>query len=145
MDTSARDFQDAQGELCHEGSCEPQLVGSDCRLPSPITCLWNLLAWSGKCCGNMQESLGDGEGLPMSLEENTTSCFSIEAEFFSSFQLPFPAPSKPACVFGLPVSDVLAGPFPPNKAETCTALAVAILPVWCCHSVTCLLSFISIF
>lgn len=86
MDTSA--FQGAQGELCHGGSCEPQLVGSDCRVPSPITGLWNLLAWSGKCCGNMQESFGDGEGLPMSPEENTTCYFSLQAKFFSPFQLP---------------------------------------------------------
>lgn len=73
-------------ELCHEGSCEPQLVGSHCRVPSPITCLWNLLAWGGKCYGSTQESFSRGEGLPMSLEENTASCFSVQAKFFTHFQ-----------------------------------------------------------
>lgn len=35
--------------------------------------------------------------------------------------------SKSACVFGLLVPDVLTAPFPPNKAQTFAALAVAIL------------------
>lgn len=58
MDTGASGLQDAQGELCHEGSCEPWLVMNVSRIPSPVTCLWPPLAWSGKCCGNMQKAFG---------------------------------------------------------------------------------------
>lgn len=88
-------FQDAP---CREGSCEPQLVGSDCGVPSPITCLWNLLAWSGKCCGNMQQSLG------ANVVVNACQChrrktlqvvFSVQATFFSRFQL---AANLPVCL-----------------------------------------------
>lgn len=39
----------------------------------------------------------------------------------------FPAPSKSARVFGFLVPDVLTAPFPPNKALTVAALAVAVL------------------